>query len=146
MKSLHKFVHSPFFLQKKRKQHDEDKKQAPSPNSVFKWQHSTSRRKSTYLCLDLRLPLLQEFGHGHGPVLAGPFAAHSPFTQQRHHSFIIGGNLMTRRNGCQPCQVQHSPNETWGARNRSVSKAWSCLLCFITVISENVPKPFVIEI
>jgi hypothetical protein len=36
--------------------------------------------KQTHLCLNLRLPFLQEFRHSHGPVLTRPFAAYSPFT------------------------------------------------------------------
>ena len=64
-----------------------------------------SSSKKAYLRLDVRLSLLQEFCHSHRPVLARPLTAHGPLTEQGHHSFIVGGDLRTKRNGYQPCPM-----------------------------------------
>ena len=51
----------------------------------------------THLGLDLRLSLLQQLGHHHGPVSARPLADHSPLTQQSDHCIIVWSNLLPKQ-------------------------------------------------
>ena len=114
MKSWCEFVHSSFFLLKRKKKRNESTKQNPVQSSISNKQQQEGQ---AYLRLDVRLSLLQEFRHSHRPVLARPLTAHGPLTEQGHHSFIVGGDLWTKRNGYQPCPMKHPP-DGWALRCR----------------------------
>lgn len=73
MDSLCEFVYSSFSLQKgkKKKKSIMRVRNRILPKAVFLNNGIDKEKENpTYLCLDLRLPLLQELCHSHGPVLA----------------------------------------------------------------------------